>query len=84
MLQGHTGDVWSLAVLSIEQVASGSSDRTVCLWDTAIGECKTVLEGHIGTVYPLVPLPSGQLASGHTIRPFNYGILTLAMNVEMC
>ena len=31
-------------------IASGSNDRTVCLWDAETGSCKCTLSGHPGYV----------------------------------
>ena len=63
-LKGHTGWVYSLVVLSTGELASGSPDKTIRVWDTDTGECKQVLKGHTDHVYSLVVLPTGELASG--------------------
>ncbi|CAK7207179.1 hypothetical protein SEUCBS139899_009987 [Sporothrix eucalyptigena] len=47
------------------QLASGSYDKTVKLWDTASGECTQTLKGHSQYVTSVVFSPDGtQLASG--------------------
>eukprot|EP00959_Pyramimonas_sp_CCMP1952_P230656 4822214-Pyramimonas_sp.AAC.1 len=44
--QGHTGYVNSVAYSSDgAQLASGSHDETVRIWDVASGECRATLEG---------------------------------------
>jgi WD40 repeat protein len=48
-LQGHEGSVWSLAVFG-DTLASGSTDRTVRIWDLTIGRCTHVFEGHTSTI----------------------------------
>ena len=43
--QGHTGAVNSVAYSSDgTQLASGSDDNTVRIWDVASGECRATLE----------------------------------------
>ena len=43
--QGHTGAVNSVAYSSDgTQLASGSGDNTVRIWDVASGECRATLE----------------------------------------
>ena len=47
------------------RLASGSSDRTVKLWDVSTGECVATLEGHTSEVFSVAFDPSGgRLASG--------------------
>ena len=69
-LKGHTGWVYSLVVLPTGELASGSGDSTIRVWDTDTGECKQVLKGHTEAAFSLVVLPNGELASTYdeTIR----------------
>ena len=70
-LEGHTAEVKAIAVLPNGQLASGSADFTIRLWDVATGSEATRLEGHTGEITSLVILPDGRLASGavdNTIR----------------
>ncbi|MBP9726696.1 MAG: WD40 repeat domain-containing protein [Gammaproteobacteria bacterium] len=62
-LAGHTDYVFALAALPNDQLASGSGDHTIKLWD-ARGVCVATLAGHTESVYALAALPNGQLASG--------------------
>ncbi|MBP9726692.1 MAG: protein kinase [Gammaproteobacteria bacterium] len=62
-LEGHTKPVRALAVLPNGQLASGSEDNTIKLWD-ARGGCVATLAGHTSGVTALAALPNGQLASG--------------------
>ena len=46
-------------------LASGSSDRTVRMWDTSTGEAGPVMRGHVHEVYAVAFSPDGRyLASG--------------------
>ena len=53
-------------------LASGSEDKTICLWDIKTSKLKTILKGHKHRVYSLVFTPDGKtLISGsedNTIR----------------
>ncbi|UAW63871.1 NACHT domain-containing protein [Mycoavidus sp. HKI] len=72
-LDGHTGDVTSVVYSpSGSQLASGSWDNTVRLWEAESGVLVHTLEGHTNRVYSVAYSPSGdQLASGsrdNTVR----------------
>ena len=51
-------------MLPNEQLASGSADYSVKIWDVATGAEVRTLEGHEDMVWALAALPNGQLASG--------------------
>ena len=53
-----------LAELSNGNLASGSDDNTVRVWDTVSGACLLTLAGHTSYVSSLAVLPDGELASG--------------------
>ncbi|KAF3837517.1 hypothetical protein F7725_004981 [Dissostichus mawsoni] len=48
-LSGHTGGVWC-SQMSVATVISGSTDRTLRVWDAESGECVHTLYGHTSTV----------------------------------
>jgi WD40 repeat protein len=61
---GHTKAVTCVAVLPEDQLASGSDDMAVRIWDVSDGRCVHHLRGHTGHVSALLALPDNQLASG--------------------
>jgi len=61
MLEGYFNSVNVVAFLPDSQlVVSASHDRTVWLWETAIGSCYSMLEGHSNSVNAVFFLPDGQ------------------------
>lgn len=48
-LTGHTGGVWCSQMVATT-VISGSTDRTLRVWDAESGECVHTLYGHTSTV----------------------------------
>jgi WD40 repeat protein len=69
-LEGHGGSVYSVAFSpNGQQLALGSDDRTVRVWDASTGRCLQTLEGHGGSVYSVAFSHNGQqLASGSSDR----------------
>ena len=65
-LRGHSSEVSSVAFSpSGKQVASGSYDQTVRIWDVETGTQITTLKGHQEAVWPVAFSPDGKrLASG--------------------
>ena len=60
--------VASLVVLPNGDIASGSSDSTIKIWNTTTYECKKTLEGHTDWIRSLVVLQNGDLASSSDDR----------------
>ncbi|KAK3349887.1 beta transducin-like protein HET-E2C [Lasiosphaeria hispida] len=65
-LEGHDSSVRSVAFSPDgQQLASGSGDETIKIWDPASGQCRQTLEGHDSWVRSVTFSPDGQqLASG--------------------
>jgi len=69
-LEGHEGGVWALQYEG-NTLVSGSTDRTVRVWDIAKGECTQIFHGHTSTVrclQILTPTRIGRTAEGKEIR----------------
>ncbi|KAF9573079.1 hypothetical protein EC968_009039 [Mortierella alpina] len=76
LLLGHTDWITSIKYSPAgREIASGSGDHTVRLWDTSSGLCRLVLEGHEYTVHEALYSPDGsEIAScsnDKTIRFWN-------------
>jgi hypothetical protein len=77
-LEGHTGEVLGAALSpSGRQALSGSTDRTVRLWDTATGQELKRFTGHGGPVYGVAFSPDGKRAAScgedRTVRLWDVG-----------
>ena len=75
-LEGHNSSVRSVAFSPDgKTLASGSSDRTIRLWNATTGQYRVTLEGHSEVINSVVFSPDGKtLASGssdRTIRLWN-------------
>lgn len=65
ILRGHQGLILSLAYSpSGRQLASGSHDRTIKIWDTTTGQCTQTLYGHTDHIAQLAFLTEHLLLSG--------------------
>ncbi|CAF1013692.1 unnamed protein product [Brachionus calyciflorus] len=67
-LTGHTSGVSSLTVLNNGNLASGSVDRTIKIWNTNDFSLVRTLTGHTDIVRTLSVLKNGNLASGSSDR----------------
>jgi len=74
-LQGHTGDVHSVAWSPDgKTLASGSNDKTVKLWKAATGKLLASLQGPTGDVHSVAWSPDGKtLASGSSDQTVSSG-----------
>lgn len=71
ILQGHNDSIWSIAFSSDStKIVSGSSDRTIKIWNSQTGECIATFEGHTRPILSVAFSPDGKkIAScgGHSI-----------------
>ena len=49
-LSGHDGGVWALKYAGNGLLVSGSTDRSVRIWNIHLGKCTHVFKGHTSTV----------------------------------
>ena len=63
-LEGHIDSVWSVCALLDGNLASGSVDKSIKIWDLPSGQCIQTLKGHTRSVCSVCALPDGNLASG--------------------
>ena len=60
---GHTGSVNTIAKLNSANLASGSSDSSIKIWNIEDGALLCTLEEHTAKVTKILVLPDGRLAS---------------------
>ena len=63
-LKNHTDGVGALAVLANGDLASGSDDMTINIWNPLDGSLKITIKGHTDRVNALVGHSNGNLISG--------------------
>lgn len=74
ILEGHTDMISALKLLSHDQLASGSLDHTIRIWNLRTAECTRVLTGHSSAISTLEIQATGELVSGSwdkTLRIWN-------------
>lgn len=74
LLFGHTNEITCIISMSNGNIASGSSDKTIRIWDLGSGSCTKQLCGHRYSILCLIQLRDGRLLSGSldtTIRMWN-------------
>jgi F-box and WD-40 domain protein CDC4 len=59
-LAGHEGGIWALQYWN-NILVTGSTDRSVRIWDMETGECSHIFDGHTSTVRCLLILPPSEL-----------------------
>ncbi|KAL7933498.1 WD40-repeat-containing domain protein [Trichoderma chlorosporum] len=80
-LEGHAGSVNSVAFSADHQhIVSGSTDKTIKIWDIATGACIQTLDGHTGSVNSVAFLPdSRQIVSGSSDKTIKIWDITKGM-----
>jgi WD40 repeat protein len=84
-LKGHTAFVWSLAFSPDgKTLASGSADKTIKLWDVAMGKEQATLMGHTEPLLSVAFSPDGKtLASGSDDRTIKLGDVPAVKKMDM-
>jgi len=71
ILKGHDDNIWSIAFnFDSTKIVSGSSDRTVKIWNPQTGQCLKTLSGHNRPVLSVAFSPDGNTVAscgGHSI-----------------
>jgi WD40 repeat protein len=86
-LRGHSGRVYGVAFAAGDQVlVTASSDATIRLWDTAAGECSSIIDVTGQGVWPAEVSPDGRLvaygAPGGVIRILDAGSGTTRLELQ--
>ena len=63
-LEGHSGYIWKIIKLKNGDLASGSRDKTIKIWDMKTGVCKKTFNHHQNSILSLIQLKNGNLLSG--------------------
>jgi len=70
ILNGHKGWVTCLCLnMSSDLLVSGSSDKTIKIWDLKSGKCVDSISGHEGTLWSLAFCNNGK----HLVSSSEYG-----------
>lgn len=64
MFEGHTSSAWCLLQLNDGQLASGSDDNTIRLWNTQYYKCNETLTKHSESIWVLIQLADRRLGFG--------------------
>lgn len=70
-LLGHSGGVWAMKYYQ-NTLASGSTDRTVRIWNIAQGKCTHIFHGHVSTVRCLEIIEPVQIGTDLEGNPIYY------------
>ncbi len=64
--KGHNSAIWSLMETSDGYLVSGSSDKTIKIWDCVNRKenCIATLKGHKGTIYCIAEIDNNKIISG--------------------
>jgi WD40 repeat protein len=74
-LHGHRSKAKCLILLPNGNIATGSFDHTIRIWDKFSYECLYTLTGHYYAIHSLAVLPNGNIISGSadlTLRAWDY------------
>ncbi|CAF1101933.1 unnamed protein product [Brachionus calyciflorus] len=71
-LVGHSSSIFCIKSIGQDKLLSGSSDKTIKLWDKNTGECLRTYHGHTNSIYTLCLVNYEKFLSGSSDTTIKY------------